>query len=126
MELDAFTNRLGLGQGRLATAAGGFEFILGDLEPGRWANLLPGDRVGVSQDVDLSATDLIRLQGVLRVPPSLPSGFAWEVSLLVDGATMGRTRGRAGRERVLTDVTANVSAFSGTHQVEVRLELVTV
>ena len=125
LELDAFTNRLGLGQGRLVTPAGIFEFVLGDIEPERWANLVPGDRVGVSQEVDLSATDLIRLQGALRVPPSLPSAFAWEVSLVVDGATMARARGRAGRERVLPDVAANVSALTGVHQVEVRLELVT-
>jgi hypothetical protein len=124
MELDAFSNRLSAGQGRLSTDAGAFEFVLGDIEPGRFAALVPGDRVGIRQNVDLSGADLVRLQGVLRVPASLPASFAWEVSIVVDGVALARTRAVAGRTRILTDVIANVSGLNGVHAVEVRLELV--
>ena len=34
MELDAFTCRLGAGQGRLVAADGTVSFVLGDVEPG--------------------------------------------------------------------------------------------
>ena len=60
----------------------------------------------------------------LRVPAGLVAGLAWEVSITVDGAKAARATCPAGRERVLTDLAANVSKLSGTHQVGVRLELV--
>ncbi len=126
MELDAFTNRVGTGQGRLGAPSGAFEFVLGDAEAGRFATLLPGDRTGLTQDVDLAGIDLIRLQGALRVPASLPDGLAWEASIVVAGRTLARVRCPSGRTRQLTDVTANVSKLNGVHTVEVRLELVVV
>ena len=96
MELDAFTNRVGTGQGRLGAPSGAFEFVLGDAEAGRFAALVPGDHTGLTQDVDLAGIDLIRLQGALQVPASLPAGLAWEVSIVVAGATLApRSFGRA-------------------------------
>jgi hypothetical protein len=124
VELDAFTNRLGTGQGRLGAPSGAFEFVLGDAEAGRFASLVPGDRTGLTQDVDLAGIDFIRLQGVLRVQKSLPEGLAWEASIVVDGGTHARVRCPSGRRRQLTDVAANVSKLNGVHTVEVRLELV--
>jgi len=126
MELDAFTNRVGTGQGRLGAPSGAFEFVLGDAEAGRFAALVPGDHTGLTQDVDLAGIDLIRLEAALRVPASLPEGLAWEVSILVAGGTLSRVRCPSGRTRQLTDVAANVSKLNGVHTVEVRLELVVV
>jgi hypothetical protein len=126
VELDAFTNRVGTGQGRLASSSGTFEFVLGDAEVGRFATLVAGDRTGLTQDVDLAGIDLIRLQGALRVPPSLPQSLAWEASIVVDGWTHVRVRCPSGRTRQLTDVAANVSKLNGVHTVEIRLELVVV
>jgi hypothetical protein len=62
----------------------------------------------------------------LRVPASLPAGFAWEASIVIDGFKMARARATAkpGRTRTLTDLAANISKLSGVHQVGVRLELV--
>ena len=45
MELDAFTCRLGDGQGRVATADGEVRFVLGDTEPRRLFDLVAGDRL---------------------------------------------------------------------------------
>ena len=127
--LTAFQARLGIGQGRIAPAntappSGDHVFVLGDDEPGRVFELAPGDRAEVVQDTDLTGVDLVRANLRLRVPESLPSGLAWEVSIVVDGATMARATCPAGRERSLTDLAANVSKMSGMHQVGVRLELV--
>jgi hypothetical protein len=124
MELDAFTNRLGTGQGRLAAQSGAFEFVLGDVEAGRLATLAPGDSVGIAQDVGLSGVDLVRVHGALRVPAALPDGLAWEASIVIDGGTRARVRCVSGRARPITDLAANVSKLAGVHTVEVRLELV--
>ncbi len=128
MELDAFTSRLGLGQGRIQphgaiAPSGDHVFVLGEDEPGRF-ELGAGDRAEVVQDTDLTAVDLVRAWLRLRVPAGLVAGLAWEVSITVDGARAARATCPAGRERVLTDLAANVSKLSGTHQVGVRLELV--
>jgi hypothetical protein len=124
VELDAFTSRLGLGQGRLPASSGTFEFVLGDAELGRWATLVLGDRVGLTQQANLTDVDLVRVQATLRVPASLPPTLAWEASIVVDGVKAARTSCAAGRTRRLTDLAANVSRLSGMHTVEVRLELV--
>ena len=131
MELDAFTSRLGLGQGRLAPvnaapASGDYVFVLGEDEPGRIFELAPGDRAEVVQDTDLTDMDLVRAHLRLRVPASLPATLAWEVSIVVDGVKAARATCRAGRERVLTDLAANVSKLTSLHEVGVRLELVEV
>jgi len=59
----------------------------------------------------------------MRVPPGLPESFAWETSLIVDGAKHARATCAAGREREITDLAANVSKLAGTHEIGVRLEL---
>lgn len=120
MELTAFTSRLGQGQGRLGPGV----FVLGDDEPGRSFELDLGDRVEVSQSVDLTGVTLVRSAMRLRVPERLPAGFAWEASLVVDGVKYASVRGRTGRERTLTDLAANVSKLAGVHVIGVRLELV--
>lgn len=129
MELGAFTSRLGVGQGRieprsLVAPSGDYVFVLGEDEPGRFFELDAGDRAEVVQDTDLTSVDLVRAWLRLRVPASRIPGLAWEASITVDGAKAARATCPAGRERVLTDLAANVSKLSGTHQVGVRLELV--
>lgn len=129
MELDAFRSRFGVGQGRIvptggAPASGDYVFVLGEDESGRVFDLAPGDHAEVVQDTDLTGVDLVRAHLRLRVPASLPAGLAWEVSVVVDGAKRARGTCAAGRERVLTDLAANVSKLAGVHQVGVRLELV--
>ena len=120
MELTAFTSRLGKGQGRLGPGV----FVLGEDEPGRFFELALGDHVELTQSTDLTGVTLMRSAMVLRVPKSLPAGLAWEVSLIVDGAKYASLRARPGRERLVTDLAANVSKLTGLHVVGVRLELV--
>ena len=129
MELDAFTSRLGVGQGRIAPlnaapASGEYVFVLGEDEPGRVFELAPGDRAEVVQDTDLTGVDLVRAHLRLRVPASLPAGLGWEASIVVDGVKAARATCRPGRKREITDLAANVSKLAGVHQVGVRLELV--
>ncbi|MFZ5787415.1 MAG: hypothetical protein ACOY3Y_13310 [Acidobacteriota bacterium] len=131
MELDAFTSRLGLGQGRVAPAnaipgSGDHVFVLGEDEPGRFFDLAAGDHAEVVQDTDLTDVALVRAHLRLRVPASLPSTHGWEASIVVDGVKAARATCRAGRERLLTDLAANVSKLTGLHEVGVRLELVEV
>jgi hypothetical protein len=120
MELTAFTSRLGEGQGRLGSGV----FVLGDDEPGRLFELALGDHVEVSQAVDLTGVMLVRTAVRLRVPERMPTGFAWEASLAVDGMKYASLRARPGRERTVTDLAANVSKLTGVHFIGVRLELV--
>lgn len=131
MELDAFTSRLGLGQGRIAPAnatpgSGNHVFVLGEDEPGRFFDLAAGDHAEVVQDTDLTDVSLVRAHLRLRVPANLPSTHGWEASIVVDGVKAARATCRAGRERLLTDLAANVSKLTGLHEVGVRLELVEV
>jgi hypothetical protein len=127
MALTAFTSRLGRGQGRLLTqktTGGDYAFVLGDDEPGRIFELAPGDHAEVTQSTDLTGVMFVRVLLRLRVPASTPLGLAWEASITIDGATLGRMRAKPGRERLVTDLAANVSKLSGVHTVGVRLELV--
>ena len=129
MALTAFTSRVGRGQGRLQTlraTSGDYAFVLGEDEPGRFFELASGDHAEVTQSTDLTGVKLVRALLRLRVPASTPTGLAWEASLVVDGTKLARMRARPGRERLVTDLAANVSKLSGTHVVGVRLELVTV
>lgn len=123
MALTAFTSRLGIGQGRVERD-GEIMFVLGENEVGRLFDLAPGDHVEVVQGVDVTGAKLLRAQLLLRVPASLPDGSAWEASIVVDGVKRARTVGRPGRERLITDLAANVSKLSGVYEVGVRLELV--
>lgn len=127
MALTAFTSRLGRGQGRLATSkatGGDYAFVLGDDEPGRPFELAPGDHAEVTQETDLTSVMLVRALLRLRVPASTPTGLAWEASIIVDGAKLAAMRATPGRERLATDLAANVSKLSGLHIIGVRLELV--
>ena len=129
MELDAFTSRLGLGQGRIQpqgaiVPSGDYVFVIGDDEPGRFFELDAGDRAEVVQDTDLTSVDLVRAWLRLNVPAGLPGGLAWEASIVVDGTKYARATCLPGREREITDLAANVSKLAGIHNVGVRLELV--
>jgi len=129
MALSAFTSRLGLGQGRLLTSkatGGDYAFVLGEDEQGRFFELGPGDHAEVTQSTDLTGVKLVRALLRLRVPASTPVGLAWEASLVIDGTKLASMRAKLGRERLVTDLAANVSKLSGAHSVGVRLELVTV
>lgn len=126
--LSAFNARLGRGQGRVQPAAvappgGEYVFVIGADDPGWRADLEPGDRGQVAQQVDLTGVDLVRVSLHLRVPADLPSGLALEVSLLVDGVKRARATCLAGRARNLNDLAANVSKETGVHELAVRLEL---
>ncbi len=126
MTLTAFTSKLGSGQGRVRApqATGGdYAFVLGDVEPGRFFDLAPGDHAEVSQAVDVTGMAFARASLRLRVPSSTPSGLGWEASILVDGTKLACARSKPGRERLVTDLAGNVSKLSGTHTVAVRLEL---
>lgn len=124
MELDAFCSRLGEGQGRVETSADEACFVLGDIEPGRLFDLQLADYAEVVQATDLTGITLVRARCTLSVPGSLPSNLAWEASILVDGAKLAWATCGPGRSRELTDLAANVSKLSGTHEVGVRLTLV--
>jgi hypothetical protein len=123
MELDAFTERLGQDQGRVAATGGAVNFALGDLEPGWRADLAVGDYVEVVQTLDITGVALVRVRGSLRVPRALDPALAWEVAVVADGAPAARIFGLAGRTRTLTDLAANVSKLTGAHEVGVRLTL---
>lgn len=123
MELDAFTARLGVTQGRLATSEG-VAFVLGDVDAGRFAELVVGDRVDLVQDLDVTGVALVRVELTLRAPRSLPTDLAWEASVLVDGEKRARVRCAAGRTKHTSELAANVSKLTGVHEVGVRLELV--
>lgn len=127
----AFNARLGASQGRLeATAVGStpapsgdFVFVLGDAEAGRLHELASVDHVEARQVVDLTDADLVRAQLRLRVPGSATPGWRWVASIRVDGSALAQATCAAGRERVLTDLAANVSKLAGPHEVAVRLAL---
>ena len=120
MELTAFTSRLGEGQGRLGPGV----FVLGDQDPGRTFELGHGDHVEVTQVVDLTGVTLVRTSMKVRTPKRMPPGFEWEVSIIVDGVKYAPVTLRAGSERYLDDMAANVLKLTGQHMVGVRLELV--
>jgi len=131
MARTAFDARLGESQGRLEAAAvdgapapsGDYVFVLGDAEAGRFHELASGDHVEVRQEVDLTDADLVRAQLRLRVPASAPPGWRWVASIRVGGNPLAQATCAPGRERVLTDMAANVSKLAGLHEVAVRLAL---
>ena len=112
------------GVGVETSLAGDFAFVLGDDESGRIFELAVGDHAEVTQSVDVTAMDFVRASSRLRVPASTPVGLAWEASIVVDGTRVAGTSAKRGRERLVTDLVANVSKLSGVHSVGVRLALV--
>jgi len=131
MARTAFNARLGASQGRLDALAadgvpapsGDFVFVLGDAEAGRFHELVDGDHAEVRQALDLTDADFVLAQLRLRVPASTPVGWRWVVSIRVNGAALASATCGAGRERLLTDLAANVSKLVGPHDVAVRLAL---
>ena len=123
MEFDAFSARLGTSQGRIEKEEGNFVFVLGDLQPGYFADFEPGDRAEVTQDVNLTGADLVRAKLAINIPADMPAGLYWEASILIDGVKQASAVGRAGRTRAIADLAANISKRSGVHAVAVRLQL---
>jgi hypothetical protein len=123
-ELDAFTARLGVGQGRVVGDGGTATFVLGDVDVGRVFDLVAGDHVEVTQPIDVTGLTLVRASLRLRMPAVMPTGLAWEASIVVDGIKHARAACAPGRARTIADLAANVSKLSGVHTVGVRLELV--
>ncbi len=123
MELDAFTSRLGVSQGRVVAADGTVSFVLGDAEAGRRFDLAADDHVDVAQTLDVTGVALVRAALHLLVPAGLPPDLVWEASILVDGAPHARATCEAGRSRDILDLAANVSKLTGLHDVAVRLAL---
>ncbi|MBK6918534.1 MAG: hypothetical protein IPH07_14160 [Deltaproteobacteria bacterium] len=99
--------------------------VVGDAEPGRFFELAPGDHAEVTQQTDLTGVMLVRALCGCACPRRPPPGLAWEASIIVDGTKLASMRGKPGRERLVTDLAANVSKLSGLHTAGVRLELVT-
>ena len=118
--MDAFTARLGLSQGRVTTASGDVVFVLGDLEPGRMADLAPGDYVEVVQTLDVTGVGVVAVAGTLRAP----GAGKWHVGLRVAGVEVAGIDGWPGRTRNVSDLTANVSGRSGPTEIAVRLTFV--
>ena len=118
--MDAFTARLGVSEGRVVDAASDVVFVLGDLEPGRFHDLVPGDYVEVAQTVDLTGIGIVRVRGTLRAP----AVGTWRASLRVGGVEVAGLRGWQGRTRSVSDLGANVSAAVGPTEIAVRLTLV--
>lgn len=127
MALTAFTSRLGATQGRILLgdgSTGEYAFVLGDADEGRFAELSVGDFVQISQTTDLTGVSFVRVKLSLRVPKSTPPELAWSAVILIDGVHAASTSAASGQERAVTDLCANVSKLTGTHEVTVRLELV--
>ncbi len=125
MEFDAFSARLGESQGRIRPMDGEeFVFVLGDREAVYFHELTTGDYAEVVQETDLTDVDFVRAEMTLCISDSLPAGFAWEVSIIIDGTKFARAACPTGRTRVIADLAANVSKTSGGHSVGVRLALI--
>jgi hypothetical protein len=123
MELDAFTCRLGVGQGRIVAADGTVSFVLGDAEAGHRYDLAAGDHVEVTQTLDVTGVAVVRAALHSRVPQGLAPDLVWEASVIVDGVPHARATCEAGRSRDLLDLAANVSKLTGLHDIGVRLSL---
>jgi hypothetical protein len=119
---------LGTSQGRLQTTGftpdGTFAFVLGSDAPSVRELLNIGDKVELSQTVDVTGTKYIRFAYRGRPPASLPGGAAWKFSLLVAGVERMFALLPPGRTRDRADLSANVSKLTGNQSVVFRLEVV--
>jgi hypothetical protein len=118
--MDAFTARLGSSQGRVLDASGTAVFVLGDLDVGRFHDLVPGDFAEIAQTADLTGVAVVRVRGTLRAP----ARGAWRVTLRVGGADVASLDGWPGRTRTVSDLAANVVSATGPMEIAVRLTLV--
>jgi hypothetical protein len=128
--LTAWNREMGTTQGRIAPLGfapqGTFAFVLGRDLPGLRQTLEVGDFAEVKQTADFGETKLVRLRARMRPPADVPVGVAWKASLRIDGAERASTILVPGRPRDRVDLAANVSKFSGDHELALRLELVAV
>jgi hypothetical protein len=118
--MDAFTARLGTSEGRVTQDDGTIVFVLGDLQAGRFHDLVPGDYVEIAQTANLTGIALVRVRGALRAP----AAGSWRVSLRVGGVEVAGLAGWAGKTRSVSDLAANVSALAAPTEIAVRLTLV--
>jgi hypothetical protein len=128
MELDAFTEALGKRQGRVRAPSerSAHLLVLGDVEARRVHNLTVGDYVEWSQDVDLGTDDVVRIRGTMTTPREVPSGLAWELSIMIDGRKAASLLAAPGRTQRLDDMAALATDAPGRREVALRLELVSV
>jgi uncharacterized protein YbjT (DUF2867 family) len=98
--------------------------VLGNLQLRQAAELTSGDFVEAQQLVDLTDERIVRARGSIHVPDDLPSAFAWEVSLSVDGDKRARLIVRGGQTKSIDDLAANVTGDRGLHMVAIRLEII--
>lgn len=125
MELDVFTEALGVRQGRVRTDTDpSHVLVLGDLEARRVHDLKVGDYVEWKQEVDLGPDDLVRVRGSMTAPKDVPAGLAWELSITIEGRKVSRLHAVAGRVQRVDDLAAFAGDDVGRRTVGVRLELV--
>jgi hypothetical protein len=126
MELDAFTQALGIRQGRVRRAGedAAHVLVLGDVEARRAHNLTAGDYIEWSQQVDLGPADIVRLRGSMTVPNDVPPGLAWELSIVIAGRKASSLVAVPGRAQRLDDMAAFAGNDAGRRVVAIRLELV--
>lgn len=99
-------------------------FCLGYQLPGLFHEFRVGDFSMVAQSADFSGARVVRIVAIVRPPVSLPGGVAWRLSLRIDGAERVARILTPGRKRRFVDLAANVTGLVGTHELSIRLELV--
>ena len=131
MSFSAFETALGLTQGRIQPTGespddGDFVFVLGSDTEGRIENLSDGDDVFISQSLDVTGIDFIRigLASFRTTADAGLAGLAWEVALFEGITELASMRGWPG-QRSVADLVADVHALSGVRSFSIVLRLVT-
>lgn len=121
-DMTVFDDRLGENNGRVAVGDG-YAFVLGSHWDGATGRLTVGDRVQVTQTVDVTDDIVLRAELTMRTPV-MPAGLAWQASLILDDVVQVATLGWPGRTRQIKDLAIPVSHLVGPRVFGVRLALV--
>ena len=105
----------GVGSGRRVREDGTCEFVLGVDEDGEAQEMTVGDYVEITQDVDLTGVDVIRVDATPYVQAIAHPAYGWVGSIRVDGILLvTRTVAPAGDSgSEWTDFQAPVRRFGG-------------
>ena len=126
--MDALDRLLGTYQGRIEPNSGSafdgdFVFALGtDLEGSEW-DLDIGDKVELSQSVDVTSIKLVRFKARLRSPASRVPGTQWVLRWYVGAVVQGLRGFVDGEERDFEDGAFDVSQLSGAQTLKFVLSL---